>query len=424
MEPLRHIGRGDFTATIFRRTHPEITKQGGLWPESAKMYGQMADPHVQEKKWVFPGGSQVQFGTCQYEEDLLKWHGSQICMLGFDELATFTEHQFTYLLSRNRSTCGVRPYVRATTNPDAGSWVRRWVNWWVGDDGYPIQERSGVLRWFRREGDVMLWSSSPDGPWENDDGDPREPTEDVTPKSFTFIPASLSDNKALMASDPGYLANLQALPRVEKERLLKGNWNIVAADGEWPADYFVGADLWYDAPPLGSDVVAVSMGVDPSATQTKVGDYRAIVVMSLTRDGTLWVDCDLDRVSADQVSKDVCDWAERYRDRLDIIVLEVNQFQQLFHVDIGREASARNMTLPVWPVNNTVRKEVRIRRLGPFLQQRRIRFRAGPMGRLLVQQLSAFPNGDHDDGPDGAEMALRGLCRMTGVDESTELGRV
>jgi hypothetical protein len=27
------------------------------------------------------------------------------------------------MTSRNRSTCGVRPYIRATCNPDADSWV-------------------------------------------------------------------------------------------------------------------------------------------------------------------------------------------------------------------------------------------------------------------------------------------------------------
>jgi predicted phage terminase large subunit-like protein len=50
-------------------------------------------------------------------------------------------------------------------------------------------------------------------------------------KSATFVPARLSDNAALMAADPGYLANLMALPQVERERLLGGNWKIRALAG-------------------------------------------------------------------------------------------------------------------------------------------------------------------------------------------------
>ena len=55
------------------------------------------------------------------------------------------------MLSRNRSTCGVTPYVRATCNPDADSWVAKFIEWWIDQDtGYPIPERSGKLRWFIR----------------------------------------------------------------------------------------------------------------------------------------------------------------------------------------------------------------------------------------------------------------------------------
>ena len=59
-------------------------------------------------------------------------------------------------------------------------------------------------------------------------------------------------------------------------------------------------------------------------------------------------------------------------------------------------------------IHNTVNKQVRIRRLGPYLSQRRLRFLSGSAGtRLLVDQLRDFPAGAHDDGPDALEMALR-----------------
>jgi predicted phage terminase large subunit-like protein len=102
--------------------------------------------------------------------------------------------------------------------------VRRFVDWYIGDDGYPIKERSGVLRWFVRLGDVLLW------------GDSREELiakagKDALPKSFTFIPAKLSDNQILMRKDPSYLASLKALQRVDRLRLEGGNWNVRATAG-------------------------------------------------------------------------------------------------------------------------------------------------------------------------------------------------
>src|SRR5262249_7810279 len=57
------------------------------------------------------------------------------------------------------------------------------------------------------------------------------------PKSVTFIPARLSDNAILMAKDPGYMANLLALPWVERARLLDGNWRVTAPDGLFRAQW-------------------------------------------------------------------------------------------------------------------------------------------------------------------------------------------
>jgi predicted phage terminase large subunit-like protein len=59
-------------------------------------------------------------------------------------------------------------------------------------------------------------------------------------------------------------------------------------------------------------------------------------------------------------------------------------------------------------IENHTAKQIRIRRLGPYLSSRRLRFKSDSPGtRLLVEQLQEFPIGDHDDGPDALEMALR-----------------
>ena len=62
---------------------------------------------------------------------------------------------------------------------------------------------------------------------------------------------------------------------------------------------------------------------------------------------------------------------------------------------------------------NTKNKAVRVRRLGIYLGRSRIRFRATPGTRMLVEQLREFPLGDFDDGPDALELAIGRLERMT-----------
>jgi predicted phage terminase large subunit-like protein len=221
LEPLRHIHRPHFGAVIFRRTTPEIRNEGGLWDESLKIYplvGAVGSSH--RLRWTFPSGASVTFAHMEHEDDRMNWHGSQIPMIGFDEICSFTEKQFTYMLSRNRSTMGIRPYIRATCNPDADSFVAKFIQWWIDPDtGYAIPERSGVVRWFGRVNDEIVW------------GESREELkekygEEIEPKSFTFIRSTLRDNQILMRKDPSYEGNLKALSKVDRERLLLGNWKI------------------------------------------------------------------------------------------------------------------------------------------------------------------------------------------------------
>jgi len=79
--------------------------------------------------------------------------------------------------------------------------LRRFIDWWIDPDtGLAIQERSGVLRWFVRVLDELHWADSA--------AELREPFgADSEPKSVTFIPARLSDNRILLEKDPAYFRN-------------------------------------------------------------------------------------------------------------------------------------------------------------------------------------------------------------------------
>lgn len=233
MEPLRHVGNKDFGAVFLRRTTVQIRNEGGLWDESVKLYPLLgAQPKEVTLEWKFPSGASVSMAHLEHEKTTANWQGSQIALLLFDELTHFSAKQFFYMLSRNRSMCGVRPYVRATCNPDADSWVAEFIAWWIDQStGLPIPERAGVLRWFVRIGDAIKWADKPEdlAGFTMLDEDGRQVP--IPPKSVTFIPAKLTDNAALMATDPGYMASLLALPTVDRERLLGGNWKIRPSAG-------------------------------------------------------------------------------------------------------------------------------------------------------------------------------------------------
>lgn len=231
LEPLRHVlTNNGFNAVFFRRTTTQVRNPGGLWDESVKLYAGIpgADPIQTTLEWRFAGGGKIKFAHLEHENTVNDWQGSQIPLIVFDELCHFSQSQFWYLLSRNRSMCGVRPYVRASCNPDADSWVAGLISWWIDQGtGLPIPARSGVVRYFVRVSDTLIWGDAP--------GDlPVQLTPDgqvVPPKSLTFVPAKLTDNAALMAADPNYYANLMSLPLVERERLLGGNWKIRPSAG-------------------------------------------------------------------------------------------------------------------------------------------------------------------------------------------------
>lgn len=227
LEPIYHLHVPQFGAVIFRRNSTMVRNQGGLWDTSLPLYSNPilgGIPKETTLEWDFPTKTNVKFAHLQYENDVLSWQGSQIPLIIFDELTHFTRSQFFYMLSRNRSTCGVKPYIRATTNPSSDSWVRQLVDWYIDPNtGLAIAERSGVLRWFIVRDDEMIWANSKQ--------ELLDKYEGCLPKSFTFISASIFDNKKLLEIDPGYLANLHALPYVERERLLNGNWNVKPSSG-------------------------------------------------------------------------------------------------------------------------------------------------------------------------------------------------
>ena len=181
---------------------------------------------------------------------------------------------------------------------------------------------------------------------------------------------------------------------------------------EFDASWF-GDSIWFDEWPADSDVRMRVAALDPSkGRDAKSGDYAAFTVIQQTHDGTLWVEADLRRLTVPVIAETALELNRLFKP--DGFAIETNQFQELLATEIMRLGNERGVMPPIYSIDNRVNKEVRIRRLTPWLSRGLIRFRDTPGSRLLVDQLQAFPGGDHDDGPDSLEMALRLLIELQG----------
>jgi predicted phage terminase large subunit-like protein len=268
----------NYNCVFFRRTFPEIFNPGALFDESQRWYPLLGgEANLVKARWIFPKNEKIQFAHLQHEKTLTQWHGSQIARLYFDELCTFTEKQFWYLLSRCRTILPIKPQVRATCNPDSESWVADLLEWWIGDDGLPIKEKSGVLRWFIRVNNNLVWGDS------KEELGLQYPA--IPPKSLTFIPASIYDNKILLENDPDYLANLYALHEIDRQRLLLGNWKIKPEAG------VVFNRTWFEMiDEIDPDHInRIVRFWDLAATKTQLSYYTAGVKMAILKDKTIVV---------------------------------------------------------------------------------------------------------------------------------------
>ena len=226
----------------------------------------------------------------------------------------------------------------------------------------------------------------------NHKDDPREQGEPLWPKKY-----SLQDMLTIKTS----------LGTREWEALYQQNPSAEGAQ-EWNADLF--ADhIWWDKPwPKPDEIKGCVLAIDPSkGTDSKHGDYSAIVILARTRLNQLVAHSFLARMSVETMVDQVIELGRLFRPEL--VVCESNMFQSLILTALKQKSQKAGVRFQMQGVNNTMKKEVRIRRLGPHLEQKNLLFTKCQGNKTLVDQLRLFPSSQHDDGPDALELALRSL---------------
>lgn len=210
-EGLRQVHIPHYKGLILRKTYPQLSelieKSQNLYPRVVPGCRYNDSKHV----WSFPSGAKIVFGSMHHASDKINYQGKAYDFIAFDELTHFTYEEYSYLYSRNRANGpGTRVYIRGTANP--GGVGHGWVKKRFIDAAKPLET-------------VVENVTVPDG-----NGGVRD-----IERTRCFVPATVFDNKALLANDPNYVANLALLPEAERKALMYGDWESFSGQvfSEW-----------------------------------------------------------------------------------------------------------------------------------------------------------------------------------------------
>ena len=156
---------------------------------------------------------------------------------------------------------------------------------------------------------------------------------------------------------------------------------------------------------------------DPSLGRTRSSDYSAIITLAVDgASGLAYVwDADIQRRHPDQIIQDILQKERLLRQETGrgytLFGAETNQFQWFLKEQLAQESARQRLYLPIQGVRAAEDKTIRVESLQPDVKNGYIRFRRDQT--LLLKQLSEFPLGAYDDGPDALEGA-RTLARRQG----------
>ena len=177
---------------IIRRTYPELVNNH-INPLRAELWG-LARYNKTDKVFTFPNGSTIKFGYCNGDGDVGQYQGAEYDVIFFDEA---TQLQEEWIKQINVAVRGVNSFPKRsyyTCNPGGPS------------HGY-----------FKR---LFIDRRYEDG---------------EKPEDYSFTQALVTDNRALMAAQPEYKAELESLPPKLRAAWLYGSWDIF--EGQFFEDF-------------------------------------------------------------------------------------------------------------------------------------------------------------------------------------------
>ena len=192
------------TCCIIRKTYPELRanhiKQLRQMLKCDSPTERLARYNDSEKTITFPNGSTILFRYLETEKDEGRFQGTEIDVLFLDEATQHPEQRWDILKACVRGVNEFPKRIYLTCNP--------------GGEGHGWVKRLFIDRRFKE----------------------NEHAED-----YVFIQSLVTDNRALMRSQPEYLDQLRSLPPRQREAWLYGRWDIF--EGQFFEDFRPDPDM-------------------------------------------------------------------------------------------------------------------------------------------------------------------------------------
>ena len=199
-----------FKGIIFRRTFKQVNSE--LVFRAQKYYPATGGRYNDSKHvWKWPEyGSSIFFGHMEHEKNVYDYDTAEFQYIGFDELTSFTEFQYTYMFTRSRSAIrGLPSIIRGATNPGniGHGWVRkRFVEPYRRD-------KETVVRGYEDSGIILNVKV----------GQEKDGTKVSIKRAY--VHATMDDNTHLMENDPEYEKGVLALTDEAEMRSKRyGDW--------------------------------------------------------------------------------------------------------------------------------------------------------------------------------------------------------
>lgn len=169
---------------LLRRTYKDLDRNHVR--ELKPILKNIATYAKQEKCFHFANGSILEMGYCDSESDVDQYQGLEYDVIFLDEATQFTEYQYSTLTACVRGANDFPKRIYLTCNPGG-----------IGHE------------WVKR-----LFVS-------------RKYTETENPDEYEFIPATVFDNKVMLAKDTGYVNMLNNLPEGLRAAWRDGSWDLL-----------------------------------------------------------------------------------------------------------------------------------------------------------------------------------------------------
>lgn len=173
---------------LVRKTYKELINNH-VEPLKAMLHG-LASYNKTDKVFAFRNGSTITLGYCASDGDLDQYQGAEYDVVYLDEATQLQEMWIKKIIACVRGVNHYPKRIYYTCNP--GGVSHQYIKRLFVDRKYEAGEN---------------------------------------PDDYEFVQALVTDNKALMASDPDYIKQLEALPAKLRDAWLYGQWDIF--DGQF-----------------------------------------------------------------------------------------------------------------------------------------------------------------------------------------------